>query len=174
MYLLEKGVDPNEFNMLSYNLTNMAAFAGSTEMLQKIIDQGGDVNKPFEPTGFVSALSSAASLKKKWLDSDWEFRTQFLAQLPGTTPLHRAAGSGNVANVNFLLEKRAELNARNQDGGTPLGLASDFGHLAARSELELKGGIMTQATPKRKEFGSTYSSKAQEKAMGLRQSRFED
>jgi ankyrin repeat protein len=43
-----------------------------------------------------------------------------------TTALHIAAEFGHVAIINFLLSKKADINATNTDGGTPL-------HMAAQS-----------------------------------------
>lgn len=47
----------------------------------------------------------------------------------GTTPLHKAAGTGDVGAANALLMAGADVNAKNSYGDTPLIWASRGGHL---------------------------------------------
>jgi ankyrin repeat protein len=46
------------------------------------------------------------------------------------TPLHYAAEGGHLSTVQLLLNRRAQVNARNAEGITPLMLAAMGGHLA--------------------------------------------
>ena len=47
--------------------------------------------------------------------------------LHGLTPLHKAAMFGSAEVVGLLLDHRAEVNARAQDGQTPLAEAAESG-----------------------------------------------
>lgn len=47
---------------------------------------------------------------------------------PQVTPLHRAADEGNRPLVEELLAKGAEVNAKDNDGWTPLQFAAQQGH----------------------------------------------
>src|SRR5437762_8061410 len=48
----------------------------------------------------------------------------------GRTPLHNAAGKGQLAVAGFLLENKAEVNAKDRNDYTPLHLATLSGHRA--------------------------------------------
>ena len=52
-----------------------------------------------------------------------------LSNFIGSTPLHRAAMSNNIDNVNMLIKAGADLDAANVDGWTPLHMAVMEGHL---------------------------------------------
>lgn len=57
------------------------------------------------------------------------------AQPRGSSPLHAAAARGSVALVEVLIRKRAAIDARDDDGRTPLELAERQGHAAAAGLL---------------------------------------
>jgi ankyrin len=81
----------------------------------------------------------------------------------GYTPLHRAAGYGAPGPVEYLLERKANINADGGDGWTPLHLAARFGHLEV-CRLLLERGANTNATtvplPKRRMDNSNPASRA--------------
>jgi ankyrin repeat protein len=47
------------------------------------------------------------------------------------TPLHKAAENGHEAVVRLLLERKADVNAKDNDGWTSLSWAADNGHETA-------------------------------------------
>jgi ankyrin repeat protein len=65
------------------------------------------------------------------------------------TPLHWAAGSGTPANVALLLKAGADVDARDEDGWTPLFQALFFStlkdHAAANIPILLKAGADVNA-----------------------------
>merc|ERR1712086_12662 len=52
-----------------------------------------------------------------------------------STPLHVAASNGRLAAVQTLLQAKAELNARDKDGCTPLQYAQDYGASSVAAHL---------------------------------------
>lgn len=52
-----------------------------------------------------------------------------------------AAASGNAELVKFLLSKGAQINAKDDIGGTPLGYACKNGHKTVIDLLKKYGGI---------------------------------
>jgi ankyrin repeat protein len=63
----------------------------------------------------------------------------------GTTPLMRAAKSGDVANMRLLLDKGADLNMRQRNGNTAMMIAAGFGSRAADNADEEPTDRGTQA-----------------------------
>ena len=54
-------------------------------------------------------------------------------------PLHEAAGRGDTAKVQLLLDKGADINAKDSNGETALMEAADNGHLEVVKQLLAKG-----------------------------------
>jgi len=48
----------------------------------------------------------------------------------GKTPLHYAAQNGHLSIVEYLVNQKADRDAKNIDGKTPLHLAANNGHLS--------------------------------------------
>jgi len=92
------------------SLTFMAAYAGRTDLISRLIEMKVDVNKP------VRGLTASA---------------------PGTgwTPLMIAAAEGHAETVSALLQAGANVNATNALGRTALMFASSYGFLAIVQDL---------------------------------------
>ena len=56
------------------------------------------------------------------------------------TPLHYAAANGHKEIAELLIEKGADLNAKDEDGGTPLDVAIQFKELETADLLRKHGG----------------------------------
>lgn len=65
-----------------------------------------------------------------------------VADYDSRTCLHLAASSGQLAIVEFLLERKANVNARDRLGGTPLRDAVREGHLDVAKVLSEAGGVL--------------------------------
>jgi len=76
-----------------------------------------------------SARIGDAALLTRWLKTgiDPDIRESMLQQ----TPLMAAAHTGDIPTLELLLEAGAEVNARNEHGGTALMYAAESGHNAA-------------------------------------------
>ena len=56
------------------------------------------------------------------------------------TPLHYAAANGHKEIAELLIEKGADLNAKDEDGGTPLDVAISFNRTEIAALLRVIGG----------------------------------
>jgi len=56
------------------------------------------------------------------------------------TPLHYASGNGHLSVVEYLVNQKADINAKNKDGKTPMVLAFKNGKSNVIEFLESKGG----------------------------------
>ena len=92
------------------SLPYMAASAGRTDLIKKLIEMKVNVNKPVKASG-DSALGG------------------------GWTPLMIAAAEGHAETVSALLESGADVNATNALGRTALMFASSYGFLAIVNDL---------------------------------------
>lgn len=66
----------------------------------------------------------------------------------GATPLHFAVAGGHKAVVEYLLSKKADVNARKKDGVTPLHVAASLGKLEIAKFLLAKGADRNTADSK--------------------------
>jgi ankyrin repeat protein len=96
---------------------HQAAREGNIEAVKQAIADGGDVN---------------VKDKRRWID----FRSGFRLRRNGETPLHDAA-TKEVAEL--LISKGADVNAKNNDGVTPLHYAARYGRKEVAELLIAKG-----------------------------------
>lgn len=80
---------------------------GETPLIRTIAWDRKDVAK------FLIAKGADVNIKDKW---------------EGITPLHLAAGDGDMDLAVLLIGKGAEINVKNKKGKTPLSLAKEKGH----------------------------------------------
>ncbi len=77
------------------------------------------------------------------------------------TPLHEAAAMGHLEVARLLLERGADVNAKNKHGFTPLHFAAGIGHTDV-AKLLLEHGADVNA---KDEHGRTPADIARERAM---------
>lgn len=140
-FLLAKG---ESIRALGDNLDlNGAAFHGHWRLCQFLIEQGADVNKPLPDTG--ESPLHAALCKADRLAHDLVLKVLlgnganpncvtkpsaktggFMrdCRTKGETPLHRAAAFGTEETIQMLLDARANLEAKDMNGDSPLTWAS--------------------------------------------------
>lgn len=137
----------------NYGLTG-ASFHGHWQLVQFLVEQGADVNRPEQETGesaLHSALCSEHRLGRNRVlrvllsaGADPNFATKpgvetggFMrdARTKGETPLHRAAAFGDEESIKLLLDAGAQIDAKDMNCDTPLSWAS--WHLRPASILRL-------------------------------------
>ena len=122
---------------------NGAAFHGHWRLCQFLIEQGAEVDKPLPETGespLHAALCTANRLahdlvlkvllgsganpncvSKPSTETGGFMRD---CRTKGETPLHRAAAFGTGATIQMLLDARANIEAKDMNGDSPLSWAS--------------------------------------------------
>jgi ankyrin repeat protein len=133
---------------------NGAAFHGHWRLVQFLIEQGADADRPLSVTGetplhaalsrpgrpaqdLVVELLLAAGADPNARAADGAETGAFMrdARTRGETPLHRAAAFGSEATLRRLTDAGADLEARDSHGATPLSWAS--WHLRPAAVLRL-------------------------------------
>ena len=107
-----------------------AAGRAPKEIVRLLLYSGAIANR--KAINGYTALHAAA---ERW-DKDFEVVELLVARGAkieaewdgGTTPLHRAAWSGNSEAVEFLISKGADVNAKERNGQTPLSCAIKKGY----------------------------------------------
>ena len=61
-------------------------------------------------------------------DAEWGLKLKQSGDLARNTPLHAAAGCGNLVAVKVLLQFHSDVYAKNCDGNLPIHLAAEQGH----------------------------------------------
>ncbi len=140
-FLLANG---ESIQSLGVNLDlNGAAFHGHWRLCQFLIEQGADVNKPATDTGespLHAALCTTERLAhdlvlkvllgnganpncvtKPAVETGCFMRD---CRTKGETPLHRAAAFGTEETIQMLLDARANIEAKDMNGDSPLSWAS--------------------------------------------------
>ncbi|HWI82962.1 ankyrin repeat domain-containing protein [Ramlibacter sp.] len=122
----------------------MASLKGQTDVVQKLIDRGADVNK----TGWTALHYAATGGHLAIMALLLEHHAYIDAESPnGTTPLMMAAHYGSTEAVKLLLNEGADATLKNQQGLT----AIDFAHRANRGDAaDLIAQAIRQKQPKGK------------------------
>lgn len=124
--LLARGMDPNSSDPDGRTLLMRAAWDGNEELIRLLLDRKARVDQ--RNSRGESALMMAALQGKVGAVKLLHGRG---APLDGNgwTPLHYAAFNGHTEVAKFLLDNRANIDARAPNGATALMLAARGGHL---------------------------------------------
>ena len=133
---LDAGTDVNAKETGGWTPLHFAAGYGRNEIVELLIAAGADVNaknnRGGTPLGNASKHPGTADLLRKhggktgdWLNAD--------------KSIHKAASAGHIEAVKQHLAAGADVNAKTDDGGTPLHYAADGGHMEVAELLIAKG-----------------------------------
>jgi len=112
-----------------------AASEGNTVTVNKILDDGKDVNmQDDQGNSALGAASFAGKLDTVKLLVDKSANIEIKNKI-GTTPLWLASGYGHTEVLDYLLSKNAKTNEPNLAGDTPLIAACSKGHTAVIQKL---------------------------------------
>jgi len=121
---LEEGMDVNTKDEFGCTPLHWAGLADSPEVAEFLISRGADVNakdaRNFTPLMGARGLPVIELLISKGADISAQ------EGLQGSTKLHDACSSGDIAVATFLLDKGADIHARNRMGATPLWVAAVY------------------------------------------------
>jgi len=140
--LLRNGAEVNVATDIGWSPLMLACDTGNLEFAQAFLRSGAHVNTTMK--GGWAALHLAARkghteivgmlLSQQGIDIN-------IANEELETPLHESAERGHEQVVNLLLEKGAEVNPRDEDGLTPLGLAKRRRRASIVELLRKHGGV---------------------------------
>ncbi len=134
--LLGKGANVNAQNDTGKTPLHWAAREGHKQVVQALLDKGANVNA--EDQDGETSLDLATNQDIETL-------------LRNTAKLLKVAKSGDIQEVNSLINKGANVNATDQDGKTPLHWAAVKGHEEVVEALLGKHGIDVNLADKNKD-----------------------
>lgn len=135
--LLAAGVDPNSSNANRTSALTAAACNGHLAVVRALIARGALVttsdNQGFSPL-YLSCYKGHEAIVRELVNASPPPNVS-QPTADGTTPLHAASLCGYAEIVRMLLDKGAEVNARNHGFHTPLGHA--LGAAIDTSEVQM-------------------------------------
>lgn len=124
--LLSRGMDPNSSDPDGRTLLMRAAWEGQDELVKLLLDRKAKVEQR-NARGETAIMMAAF---RGHLETVKLLHTRGASlQGPGWTPLHYAAFNGSTPVVKYLLDNRADIDARAPNGATALMFAARGGHL---------------------------------------------
>ena len=140
--LLKRGANPDGTDLEGSALGN-AARNGQTWIVQRLLQAGASVNKPYQGSGILGQRSALAEAVRypEILEmliangADVNYRTSERSRPPQTSVLMLAAQEGNLNSVKQLVAAGADLYAVNRTGETAAILAEKKGHTSVAEYL---------------------------------------
>jgi hypothetical protein len=118
--LLDSGVDPNTKTKYGFTALDSAVRFGYTDIARLLLNAGATIN----PNSLIAAAKGGHDdMVNLLLDKGADINERYTTGQSydsSDTPLHEASDKGNVSTVRILLERGAEVDAKNSDGTTPL------------------------------------------------------
>ncbi|WVT72891.1 ankyrin repeat domain-containing protein [Sinorhizobium chiapasense] len=142
--LLDQGTDIAEPDAAGEPALLIAALKGRTEVVALLIERGCDIE--IRNKGGLTALHAAAyggNLETAKLLVAKGAGVNDVANFYRMSPLHAAAEEGHAEIIAFLLTNKADIEAKERNGYTPLTQAGWRSHWPA-AELLLKAGATCQ------------------------------
>jgi ankyrin repeat protein len=136
--LRRSGADPRVQNEYQITPLHSAAYYGTFEAVQKLIEYEADIDARdkdgYTPLSVASRgrHCKGGSVVRLLLDRGADVNSR--ADKDGTTPLHEASGNGALEVVRVLLEHGADVEAVNGDGKTPLQVVGEEPHIDGEVE----------------------------------------
>lgn len=119
----------------------LAAFFGNKETVDALLQAGADVNQQSREAMKVSALHSAAAARRPDIVEMLLAKgaNPHLRAEGGVTVFHEAGATGQIEVAEMLLKRRADINATDGSGKTPLAHALNSRHEAMVGWLRAHG-----------------------------------
>lgn len=138
-------VDKNSMNSEGRTLLMVASMNKKFQVVEALIDAGADLNivstSGFPTMFFVSATNRGTVLEKAVRRGG-----KLDVRAPDkTTLLHRACEEGLLSTIRYLISQKVDVNAKTENGVTPLMFAAYAGKEKVIQEL-LKAGADTKVT----------------------------
>ncbi|MDG2140232.1 MAG: ankyrin repeat domain-containing protein [Gammaproteobacteria bacterium] len=148
--LIAAGANVNAKNRYEVAALSLAANNGNKDTVSLLLDSGADVHTTMSEGEFViltAARTGVAEVVELLLDRGAEVNAT--ESWRGQTPLMWAAAENNLAVVNLLLSRGANLEARSGKGFTALLFAAREGHTRIVDTLLNHGADITESLPAR-------------------------
>ena len=142
--LIARGADVNAEDNICKTPLHQAAYSGQKEIVELLIAKGADVNAKSEIHG--TPLDTAKKLEDYQNSPETKAAKKETADLlrkhggkRGAVYSIHIAAKGDIEAVKQHLAAGTDVNAKSEDGGTPLHLAAEYGHKEIVELLIAKG-----------------------------------
>lgn len=118
--LLEEGAALDATTADGVTALHLAAASGEQEVAELLLDRGLSVNTQGQNHGDTPLHRAVGNGKLKMAELLMQRGAAIQGDKYGYTPLHTAASTGNLAAVQLMLANGADIDAKNEEGKTPL------------------------------------------------------